>query len=326
MVKAPAHLAKTLALITGREELPDKLLTAQRVQFERLRRLVADQGTVGVAISDKEIEGSPTGEQGIVFYVREKALARDVDPELLVPPVIAGPSGRAIYTDVRPMGDVRAHANISPNPIRAGFSIGHPVGRAGSLGAIVRRGRRQYVLGAMHVLANDGLGTAGDPIHFPSPRDQPASSATRLGVLEPFPALVSGAAFPNEVDAALALIDDARLSDIDSDVPGSKFKPLRAADPSPKMRVLLNGRTSGDRRTSNVRGVRAHVGLSYPRLGFLLFRDQIECEPYAQEGDSGALVLDADSGSVVGLHIGGSEQASFFTPIRRVLAALSVSF
>ena len=67
--------------------------------------------------------------------------------------------------------------------------------------------------------------------------------------------------------------------------------------------------------------------LPYPNgVGLVRFTDQILCTSFADGGDSGSLVSDVASRSVVGMHFAGNENVSIFHPIAPVLSALGISF
>ncbi|EGO86410.1 hypothetical protein CBCST_18247, partial [Clostridium botulinum C str. Stockholm] len=55
-----------------------------------------------------------------------------------------------------------------------------------------------------------------------------------------------------------------------------------------------------------------------------LFKNQIVTTPMAEEGDSGALLLD-ENNYAVGLLLGGSELCSIYNNINDVLSLLSIS-
>ena len=55
------------------------------------------------------------------------------------------------------------------------------------------------------------------------------------------------------------------------------------------------------------------------------FENQIVSTPMSQGGDSGSLLVDADSRRAVGLLFAGSSQATVFNPIQTVLDALGVT-
>jgi hypothetical protein len=54
--------------------------------------------------------------------------------------------------------------------------------------------------------------------------------------------------------------------------------------------------------------------------------DQVICDKYSQDGDSGSLIVAKGSGEIVGLHVAGSADGSMFTPIKAVQAALNIKF
>jgi len=56
------------------------------------------------------------------------------------------------------------------------------------------------------------------------------------------------------------------------------------------------------------------------------FTGQVIAQPMSQGGDSGALIVDSVENKAVGLLFAGSAQATIFTPIDAVLAALNVTF
>jgi hypothetical protein len=322
MAKAPRRLVKTIRMISGQEPLPADLPLARRVLFERLRALVMSPAIVGVAVSDKRIEDEPTGQQGIVFYVRDKLTGNDLDPALMIPPVILDPQGRAILTDVRAVGEVRAQLNITASPIRSGFSVGHDKGTVGTVGAIVRVGGRPHILSAAHVLADYGRGKAGDRIFYPARPDGGTSPDSVIASLASFKALMPGSGYPNSADAALAEILPGRLDDLDPTIPGASAT-VKFAVPYEGMRVTLSGRSAGVGAISFVRDVSATVESYFSGVGFVGFHDQIECPSYTSDGDSGALVVAADTGEIVGLHIAGSPTSSYFTPFAAVRKAVS---
>lgn len=59
--------------------------------------------------------------------------------------------------------------------------------------------------------------------------------------------------------------------------------------------------------------------LAYPGGGVVSFSGLVKCHRYGWPGDSGAIVLN-DAMQVVGLHVGGSSQFSYFCPLASVMA------
>ncbi|WEK46403.1 MAG: hypothetical protein P0Y56_15545 [Candidatus Andeanibacterium colombiense] len=310
---------QTVALIAGRA--PALGAPAQAGLFERIRGVVEDPNIVGFAIAEKMINGRSSGELGVCFHVRRKHPIRETETRQLIPEVIPDPQGRAVFTDVVEVGEPRAYGNVAQNPIRGGFSISHANGPAGTLSAIVRKGGKLHLLSAQHVFANMDTGRAGDSIVYPARSD---GAGSPIGRLVAYNLLDTGKDFPNSVDAALAelTVDPGRLNTSLLDA----ARPLVIGDAADQMCVALIGRTSDREVRAVVTGRSAHAKLYYEGLGFIRFREQVACTPFGDEGDSGALVIDAATKKVVGLHIGGADGVSWFTPIRSVLTFLGASF
>src|SRR5260221_3052389 len=87
------------------------------------------------------------------------------------PPVIATGQGRATYTDVKEIGRIVPEVGslMKQKPIESGFSVGHVKITAGTLGAIVKKGTKRYLLSNSHVLANSRKGKPGDKLVYPGP-------------------------------------------------------------------------------------------------------------------------------------------------------------
>ncbi|WP_413779946.1 hypothetical protein [Anaeroselena agilis] len=126
---------------------------------------------------------------------------------------------------------------------------------------------------------------------------------------------------PNMVDCAVAapVAADAVAADVFEvgDVQGVRETEIG-------MPVKKSGRSSG--LTSSIilaTDVTLRVEMNYGEYG--VFADQLLAGPMSLPGDSGSLVLSEDN-FAVGLLFAGSEQATMFTPIQRVLDALEVAF
>src|SRR6185503_3353481 len=89
----------------------------------------------------------------------------------LLPPIMRSPDGRAVFTDVKAIGRIVPEVNKKAKPIQSGFSIGHVNMTAGTVGAIVAKGKKLYILSNSHVLADSGLGKIGDTVLYPGPDD-----------------------------------------------------------------------------------------------------------------------------------------------------------
>src|SRR6266699_2378244 len=103
-------------------------------------------------------------------------------------------------------------------PAPLGFSVGHPLITAGSIGARVRDATGHiYVLSNNHVLANSNDANIGDPEYQPGPFDG-GGSADQIATLTDFQQITFSTAANNTIDAAIALsttavLDNATPSD-----------------------------------------------------------------------------------------------------------------
>ncbi|MDQ0248201.1 hypothetical protein J2W22_000248 [Sphingomonas kyeonggiensis] len=318
----PRHLKQVLKLLSNYDGPPPADLPEwTRHHYERMRRIVASPDLVGLGIAQKEIGGTKVDELALIFYVRHKEDGSRIAPEMAIPPVIAAPNGKAIYTDVVEIGEVVPQATRSP--IASGHSVGG-AGQAGTLGAIVSKNGKAAILSNSHVLAAAGTAAFGDPILYPAAPDGGIDPADRIALLSAFRPFKTGGQYVNRVDAALAELLPAALNRISRVIPNAA-SPLDIADPVRGMTVTLTGRSSGS-VGSTIDDADATLRVPYPGPGLVGFEKQCLCKPaYTREGDSGALVLDSNNGKIVGLHFAASTLGSYFTPIRAVMSALGFS-
>lgn len=197
---------------------------------------------------------------------------------------------------------------------------------SGTLGALVQDGAgRRYVLSNNHVLARSDRATAGDAIVQPGLIDNNCTpnGAAPVGRLSAW--LPLNAAETN-VDAALAEVDaraveagilelgarqaDGRLS---AAMPGTSSSGGKGVAASLQMHVAKSGRTTG-LTCGAVSAVDVDVAVDY-------FKDCAETRPYltkhfthqiavsgnrfSDSGDSGALLVAAESAEPVGLYFAG---------------------
>jgi hypothetical protein len=248
----------------------------------------------------------------------------DLLPDQLLPPVIAARNGRAVFTDVVEIGDIVPQINVEREPLKSGFSVGHKDITAGTLGAIVNKDGKRYLLSNSHVLANSGLGAIGDAVLFPGPQDGGQQPTDVVAKLSAFKSFEVGTSFTNTTDAALAEIDGSRLGNIDNEI-WSATTPRKVATPQRDLVVRKRGRTTGDTQ-SVVRDVDFRILVRYDGVGVVGFTGQVLCDSYTAGGDSGAIVVAEDTGAIVGLHFAGSSRGSVFTPIRTVMEAYKFKF
>jgi hypothetical protein len=315
---------------------------------------------VGVGRGVKLVRGEKTGREAAVVLVEKKYPRGDLRRGAMVPKKIGD-----MVSDVIEVGDVRLLGTSRTGalrPARPGISISHYKVSAGTFGAVVRDRStgETLILSNNHVLANlsngaDGRAAVGDRILQPGMYDGGDDKSAVIGHLRRFVPLHRQDVSPvcriarwfgkllngvihtvrpqyrvevwrendrhNQVDCAVAAPVSADLVSADilevGAVAGTRAAALGMA-------VKKSGRSSG--LTSSIvlaTDITIKVGMNYGEYG--VFAGQILAGPMSMPGDSGSLVL-SDDNYAVGLLFAGSEQATLFTPIDRVLDALEVTF
>lgn len=325
------------------------------------REMAQFDNVVGVGRGYKLVRGENSGQEAAVVLVRKKYPRGDLRRAELVPKRIGG-----MPSDVIEVGDIRLLGSEgrtgTQRPARPGVSIGHYKVSAGTFGAVVRdrSSGEVLILSNNHVLANltdgnDGRSAIGDPILQPGLYDGGDKNSAVIGHLRRFVPIQRQAVSPicriaklfeavlngaigtvkpqyriqvlrenerlNMVDCAVAapVADDAVAADI---IEVGAIVGIKEA--APAMTVKKSGRSSGLTASFVLStDVTLKVGVSYTEYG--IFAGQILAGPMSMPGDSGSLVL-TDDNYAVGLLFAGSEQATMFTPIGRVLDVLNIMF
>lgn len=341
--------------------------TSDRVPTERIHHIrqalkrvtddfMARRNVVACGIGFKTQRYEQTDVPGLIVSVTRKVSMDELSADALIPQMVDDVPTDIVETGtIVPLGLNRWSAL---RPARPGMSIGHENGSAGTLGCIVRRGIRSYVLSNNHVLALLNQASLGDPILQPGASDggtlvdqigeldafiplrfldeypsaepvveEPQGclaqlislfSAVRPTTAEPVP--LPPAALPDNVcDAALARpLDDSLISPDIIDMGGP---PLGMTEPRLGMRVVKSGRTTGLTQ-GLITQTDVTVNVKYGDRA-ARFTDQMMITPFSERGDSGSLVLDYER-RAVGLLFSGSGQVTVANPIQSVLAALEV--
>jgi hypothetical protein len=332
MIETPKHLLSALEMVTADKApsaaaLGGRDAVAEALHVRRVRTVFEDKNIVAIGISEKHTEGKNTGVLSLCFYVEKKIGKRKLKPGKLVPPVMASPEGAAVFTDVKQIGRLRPE--LAPlkraKPLQSGYSIAHVNVGAGTLGAIVTRGGKYFILSNSHVLADAGLAKLRDHIIYPGSLDLGAMPKNLAGRLVKFIKFKTGGAFVNRVDAALCSIDKSRLADLNFAIHGVKGSP-KTAVAKRGMKVVKCGRTTGRTTGHKILDVNFRTVIHYDGVGDVGFLDQVLCERYSRPGDSGSIVCDEKSGRILGLHFAGASGGSVFNPIDQVIDALGFSF
>ncbi len=326
-----------------RHQIPQLLRAAKRRAFEQFlftprlaRKFIQRISTqpqhiiVGVGVGDKITANKPTGRPSVRLYVAKKLDKRLIPPEHLLPGEIDG-----IETDVVEIGRLRAQVpsyRKRNRPAKPGCSIGFaldtPQGgvlMAGTLGAIVTDGETRYILSNNHVLANENQLPVGAPVYQPGLLDHGDTNTDAIARLSRFTPLSSTE--PNRVDCAIAeilapeLVRNAVMAKVGK---LSSAQPIAVFEGMP---VEKAGRGSGY-TLGKVFDISATLTLGY-EMGEINFVDQILIRganrTFSEDGDSGALVVDTDSGRAAGLLIGGHGEFSVANHLEDVLTELGVS-
>lgn len=317
--------------------------------------LMARPNVVGVGIGQRITGGVQTGERCLSVLVADKIASEGLAAEAMVPSQLG-----SVPTDVVEVGAIWSTQVPTDKfrPAPGGVSIGHYQISAGTLGAIVRdriTGDR-LILSNNHVLANSNDAQEGDPIIQPGGADGGTVANDLIARLERFCVIDfgttpgSGCSFAsayagignaiasllgsshrvsvfqanpqavNLVDAAVArpVNDDDVLDEILNigEISGTAEGVLGMA-------IRKSGRTTGF-TTGNITTVEATVSVNYGTGKVATFENQLVAGPMSEGGDSGSLIVAADSQTAVGLLFAGSTQSTIFSPIQAVLDCLNV--
>jgi hypothetical protein len=326
MPSSPKHLLDVLDFLTSESDPTAEAESLHALHATKVRRTFDDPNIVGVGISKKVTSGSELDALSVCFYVVKKQVRTRVPPRYLIPPVLASPNGRATFTDVKAIGRVVPETNplVKNKPIESAFSVGHVKITAGTLGAIVKKGAKRYLLSNSHVLANSGKGKSGDKILYPAIADGGVAPANWVATLSETVPFTTGGSFVNEVDAALAELREERLPRVKYTLSQAN-KPFAVIVPERDMVVTKRGRTTGLTQ-GKIIDTDFRFVLNYDGVGKVGFTRQVLCERYTDKGDSGSLVVDVETGKIAGLHFAGANGGSVFNPIQSVIKALGFTF
>ena len=217
-------------------------------------------------------------------------------------------------------------------PLRIGVSLGNPNGLPGTIGCIVERKGRQYVLSANHVLARQNQADLGETVIQPSLPDADsrrratAPPAATVGRLAEFQRVYFDGKTPNFMDAAIAELV-LPPNQVRCTTPAG-FYGAPSGDPVAAtlgMKIMKLGRTT-ELTHGVITAVNAKIEVDFPS-GTALLVGQLETSGrFGDLGDSGSLVLTDDGHkSPVGMVIGGDDKGSaIVTPIGRILSRFDV--
>jgi hypothetical protein len=268
---------------------------------------------IGVGVARKRVGKKDKPGLCVVFYVRKKLPLGQCLKRQRLPRVIKG-----VPTDVIEAGTPR----LATRPGSLLVVPEDTMDNAGTLGAVVKdEAGGRYLLSNNHVLANVNQNPIGHPILGDDMQ-------TRIATLSAFvPLDVNG---PNEVDAALARLDDASAVRT-----ALRSPPGPLADDTPTAAILGNqvckrGAGSGF-TTGTVQSPLASKRIEDEQGDSLLIVDAMVIEDseeaFSVGGDSGSLIVDQQQKRAVGLLIGRTDTSetgfSIACPIDRTLELLA---
>lgn len=258
---------------------------------------------------------------------RVLVLLESEDAAIPLPESVDGvPVEALVVGEIRPWS---LTARYRPLPI--GVSLGNANEcLPGTIGCVLERGTRRFVLSANHVLARQNRGAIGEAIVQPSLPDldaacAPAPPSAGVATLADLQTVVYDGKTPNTMDAAIAEITLSPSQFVCSTPPGYYGYPsATVAVASVGMAVMKLGRTTELTR-SVIKAVNVKTKITFPS-GVALFVGQVLTGPgFGAFGDSGALMLTDDGtrrpvGMVIG---GGSNGSAIVSPIGPILTRFS---
>lgn len=312
-------------------------MTWEEVKRARARHeaeLLRKANVLGLAVGRKVIGGEETDEPCVVILVRKKVPEEELKPRDVVPKRVD-----SVRTDVVETGELRAQGlplletqqkpTDRRRPAPGGVSVGHYRVTAGTLGCVVRRGSRAFILSNNHILADENRGRKGDPILQPAPMDGGEQPQDVIACLDEFVPirwiprglrrLLPSSSRRNLVDCALAIpLQEADLAEEIRLIGSIEGRDEAAID----QMVAKSGRTTGLTK-GRVTHLEATVTISYGEGRKAIFEDQILTSKMSEAGDSGSLVV-SEGMRAVGLLFAGGDTVTVLNRIENVLSALRV--
>ena len=139
------------------------------IKEKKKSELLRKQNVVAVGVGYKVCDNIPTDQESVTVFVKKKMPSIHLYKKDRIPREIKG-----VSTDVVEVGDIVAQS-IDPKkkyrPAPGGVSIGHHSITAGTLGCVVKKDGKRYILSNNHVLANSNQAILGDYIFQPGPTD-----------------------------------------------------------------------------------------------------------------------------------------------------------
>ena len=327
------------------------LTKIRNVLKESRSELLTRSNVVATGIGYKITKGKKTPTVSIVCSVVKKLPVSRLSARDMLPATVNN-----IPTDVVETGPIRALQSHTARyrPAPGGVSIGHRDITAGTLGCLVRKSGRIFILSNNHVLANSNEASPGDPILQPGSYDGGKYPDDHIANLEEFvpisfdeqtsecPLTRGLASFFNGIARIFGSPDRlkaVRTRAVENKVDAAIARPLNDRDVSPEileigtiqglvngelgMAIKKSGRTTG-LTTGEILQVDVTVNVQYGAGRIARFSDQLLAGAMSQGGDSGSAILD-NGNKLVGLLFAGSDTTTIINRIENVFSGLGLS-
>lgn len=286
---------------------------------------------LGIGVGLRNVDGRRLSDLSVQVFVSTKRPLGQLSRKARIPGTIAGipidivESPHAVFsgtTSIEPCQSTRQLrvGRGKYRPLKSGISCSNLYSCSGTLGAFCEglnhSGRpAKFILGCGHVLRGRGTYKTTRAIIQASPADGGTSKDT-VAVFDRDIPVHAGAESNNSCDAAIAEVLP-EMECIDEIVGigrlGGKTEPVLG------MRVLKSGRTTGLTSgiitsvalETRIRWNAGEPGTSYRFIDLVRIETDTPGIPFSLPGDSGALIVSADTCSASALYFAGSDDGSF---------------
>ena len=340
---------------------PERILDARRKHEKYVEALMKRQNVVACGVGYKISQGQVTNEPSVVVSVTRKVPRHLLPEDEIIPQEL-----ESTPTDVIQTGEIQALAlnrQGRVRPVRPGISISHVSGSAGTVGCVVTRNGKPFLLSNNHVLAMLNAGQAGDAVLQPGPIDggtlldavgtlsdyiplrfldevvtpppqeppaeEPKGCAALIGSIFGAVSQVNQptTAQPAQLNSPIYNYVDAALAELAGTVEYSPDIVDVGGPPLGATAPTLAMRLIKSGRTTGLtQGTVIQFAVTVDvKYGerTARFANQIMATPLSQPGDSGSLVMDYER-NAVGLLFSGSDMVTVINPIDLVLKALKI--
>lgn len=211
-------------------------------------------------------------------------------------------------------------------PAPGGYSIGHSIVTAGTLGLLLEyesgpNKGKAYLLSNSHVIAANNLAYVGDSITQPGRHDSGITRDTIAFLHRWVPLQHTGINF---VDAAIAEVKGG-IDWKDYVTPYVSYigHPAELVDAHMDMRVEKSGRTT-EYTTGTITSINQTIKVNYGKIGLLTYKKQIGTTSMSKSGDSGSCLFESGTRNPIGLLFAADDSESFYNPMKSVLSMLSM--